>query len=232
MKPDTVKRRRAPCGFRVISTIDLPPGRYQLRVGAREEQQKKAGSVVLRPRRPRLQQGEAADEQSGADLGVRARRRRRRGRRIRCSSCCRDRCRPIASSRRPTSSRSSPRSTTTAPSSRTRWTSRRRSRPKAGRRCSRPARSVTAASWRAVRAATASARGFRSRTSPPGLYVLRVEAKSRLGDQPEAARETVIRVRGAAGPRSDGQSSDHRPRRPRSPRCCATACGGSPGCCS
>ena len=28
----------------------------------------------------------------------------------------------------------------------------------------------------------------------PGLYVLRVEGKSRLGDQPKAARETVIRV--------------------------------------
>ena len=27
-----------------------------------------------------------------------------------------------------------------------------------------------------------------------GLYVLRVEAKSRLGDQPDAARETIIRV--------------------------------------
>jgi hypothetical protein len=28
----------------------------------------------------------------------------------------------------------------------------------------------------------------------PGLYVLRVQGKSRAGDQPEAARETVIRV--------------------------------------
>jgi hypothetical protein len=36
---------------------------------------------------------------------------------------------------------------------------------------------------------------------PPGLYVLRVEARSRLGDEP-VARETVIRiVPGEGGPR-------------------------------
>jgi VWFA-related protein len=44
MKPDTAKRAAA-LGFRMISTIDLPPGRYVLRVGAREENTKKAGSV-------------------------------------------------------------------------------------------------------------------------------------------------------------------------------------------
>jgi VWFA-related protein len=44
MKPDTAKRA-AVLGFRVISTIDLPPGRYTLRVGARENNTKKAGSV-------------------------------------------------------------------------------------------------------------------------------------------------------------------------------------------
>jgi VWFA-related protein len=44
MKPDTAKRAAA-LGFRVISTIDLPPGRYVIRIGAREENTKKAGSV-------------------------------------------------------------------------------------------------------------------------------------------------------------------------------------------
>lgn len=44
MKPDTAKRVRA-LGFRVISQIDLPPGRYTLRVGARESNSRKAGSV-------------------------------------------------------------------------------------------------------------------------------------------------------------------------------------------
>jgi VWFA-related protein len=44
MKPDTVKRVQA-LGFRVISTLDLPPGRYTVRIGAREANSKKAGSV-------------------------------------------------------------------------------------------------------------------------------------------------------------------------------------------
>ncbi|MEZ5283383.1 MAG: VWA domain-containing protein [Vicinamibacterales bacterium] len=44
MKPDTAARVRA-LGFRVVSQIDLPPGRYTLRVGAREGNTKTAGSV-------------------------------------------------------------------------------------------------------------------------------------------------------------------------------------------
>jgi len=44
MKPDTAKRMQA-LGFRVISQLDLPPGRYTLRVGAREGNTRKAGSV-------------------------------------------------------------------------------------------------------------------------------------------------------------------------------------------
>jgi VWFA-related protein len=44
-KPDTLPRVRAG-GFRVISSIDLPPGRYQLRVGAREANARRAGSVL------------------------------------------------------------------------------------------------------------------------------------------------------------------------------------------
>ncbi len=45
LKPDTVPRLRA-AGFRVISTIDLPPGRYQLRIAAREAINRRAGSVL------------------------------------------------------------------------------------------------------------------------------------------------------------------------------------------
>jgi len=44
LKPDTVPRVRG-AGFRVISQIDLPPGRYQLRVGVREANNRRAGSV-------------------------------------------------------------------------------------------------------------------------------------------------------------------------------------------
>jgi VWFA-related protein len=44
MKPDTAKRVGA-TGFRVITSLDLAPGRYNLRVGAREGNTKKSGSV-------------------------------------------------------------------------------------------------------------------------------------------------------------------------------------------
>lgn len=43
-KPDSVPRVRT-AGFRVITSIDLPPGRYQLRVAVREANDKRAGSI-------------------------------------------------------------------------------------------------------------------------------------------------------------------------------------------
>jgi hypothetical protein len=46
MKPDTANRVKA-SGFRFISTLDLAPGRYQLRVGVKENNTKKAGSVTF-----------------------------------------------------------------------------------------------------------------------------------------------------------------------------------------
>jgi len=46
MKPDTVNRVKA-SGFRVIQSIDLAPGRYQLRVAVRESNTRKAGSVTF-----------------------------------------------------------------------------------------------------------------------------------------------------------------------------------------
>ena len=45
LKPDSVQRLRAG-GFRILNAIDLPPGRYQLRVAAREANTKRAGSVT------------------------------------------------------------------------------------------------------------------------------------------------------------------------------------------
>ena len=45
LKPDSVPRLRAG-GFRILDQIDLPPGRYQLRVAVREGNTKRAGSVV------------------------------------------------------------------------------------------------------------------------------------------------------------------------------------------
>jgi len=46
MKPDTVNRVKA-SGFRVIQSMDLAPGRYQLRVAVRESHSRKAGSVTF-----------------------------------------------------------------------------------------------------------------------------------------------------------------------------------------
>jgi len=45
LKPDSVPRLRAG-GFRILNEIDLPPGRYQLRSAAREGNTKRAGSVL------------------------------------------------------------------------------------------------------------------------------------------------------------------------------------------
>jgi VWFA-related protein len=46
MKPDTAKRVNA-TGFRVIQSLDLNPGRYVLRVAVREANTRKAGSVTF-----------------------------------------------------------------------------------------------------------------------------------------------------------------------------------------
>ena len=45
MKPDTVARARDR-GFRIITQVDLPPGKYQLRVAVSEEGSNRAGSVL------------------------------------------------------------------------------------------------------------------------------------------------------------------------------------------
>jgi VWFA-related protein len=46
MKPDTAKRVQA-SGFRVIQSLELQPGRYNLRVAVREANTKKSGSVMF-----------------------------------------------------------------------------------------------------------------------------------------------------------------------------------------
>jgi len=46
MKPETANRVKA-TGFRVIQSLDLAPGRYQLRVAVREGNTRKAGSVTF-----------------------------------------------------------------------------------------------------------------------------------------------------------------------------------------
>ena len=46
LKPETVARVRA-TGFRILNQLDLPPGRYKLRVAVAEANTSKAGSVML-----------------------------------------------------------------------------------------------------------------------------------------------------------------------------------------
>ncbi|MGE3273562.1 MAG: VWA domain-containing protein [Vicinamibacterales bacterium] len=45
LKPDSVPRVRG-AGFRIITSLELPPGRYQLRVAASESNERRAGSVL------------------------------------------------------------------------------------------------------------------------------------------------------------------------------------------
>jgi VWFA-related protein len=46
LKPETVPRLRS-AGFRIISSLDVPPGRYQFRIAAREANTRRAGSVLV-----------------------------------------------------------------------------------------------------------------------------------------------------------------------------------------
>ena len=45
LRPETLDRVQA-TGFRLLNRVDLPPGRYQLRLAARDSRTGKAGSVV------------------------------------------------------------------------------------------------------------------------------------------------------------------------------------------
>jgi VWFA-related protein len=56
MKPDTARRVTA-TGFRVIQSLDLDPGRYHLRVAAREGNTRKSGSVTFDLEVPEFSKG-------------------------------------------------------------------------------------------------------------------------------------------------------------------------------
>ena len=135
LKPDTYERAKAR-GFRVLTQVNLPPGRYQMRVAAGNKAGK-AGSVALRSGGAGLQQGAVRDERRRADVARPPRRRRRSSRRIRSATSCPARRRRCASSTRATRSCSSPSSTRTrAATRRTCSISRRSCAPKADAWCS------------------------------------------------------------------------------------------------
>jgi VWFA-related protein len=192
MKPDTVKRAQA-MGFRVISTIDLPPGRYTLRIGAREANEKKAGSISYDLEVPDF----AKEKLLMSSLAMTS----------------------VASSAAPTARSKDPlQQLLPGP------LSSHREFPQGDElalftevydnNASQPHKVEISASLKAEGGqsvfdtreerdsselkGSSGGYGFSARIPlrdvAPGSYVLRVEAKSRLGDQPTVARETVIRV--------------------------------------
>ena len=114
LRPETKDARRADRAVRLLNRVDLPPGRYQLRVAAHDAAAATLGSVLYDLEVPDFAKLPFVDERPGADV---ARRRAADAdgpaRRRSCSRCCPVRPSPRAASRRTTRSRSSPRSTTT-----------------------------------------------------------------------------------------------------------------------
>ncbi len=192
MKPDTMKRVRA-LGFRVISTMDLPPGRYTIRIGAREANEKKAGSVsydleVPEFNKEKLLMSSLALTSAASSIAPTAR--------------TKDPLQQLLPG--PLSSyREFPQNDELALFTEVYDNS-----------GNQPHKVAITASIRAEGGqavfqtseerdsselkGSAGGYGFALRiplkSIPPGLYVVRVEAQSRLGDRPSAMRETVIRV--------------------------------------
>ena len=75
LRPETRERVKT-FGVRVNPRVSLPPGRYHLRIGAREAVGRHDGHGVLRSRGPRFPQREADDGRAAARLEHRASRRR------------------------------------------------------------------------------------------------------------------------------------------------------------
>ncbi len=192
MKPDTAKRAEA-IGFRVISSLDLPPGRYTLRVGARESNTRKAGSVSYDLEVPEF----TKDKLLMSSLAITS----------------------AASSMAPTARAKDPLSAL-LPGPLSAF----RDFPQGDELAvfaevydnsgSQPHKVDIAATVKAEGGQTvfqtseerdsselkgsSGGYGFVARIPlkdvAPGLYVLRVEAQSRLGDRPETSREVIFRV--------------------------------------
>lgn len=192
LRPESAKRAMAG-GFRVVSSIDLPPGRYTLRIGARENNTKKSGSVSYDLEVPDF----AKEPFLMSSLALTS----------------------AASSSTPTARGKDPlQQLLPGP------LSTHREFPQGDEialfaevydnQASQPHKVDIRATMKAEGGQTvfqtaeerdssdlkgsAGGYGFTARIplkdAAPGLYVIRVEAQSRLGDRPMAARETVIRV--------------------------------------
>jgi hypothetical protein len=197
MKPDSAKRA-AVLGFRVVSSLDLPPGRYTVRVGAHESNGRKAGSVSYDIEVPDF----AREPFLMSSLALTS----------------------AASSSTPTARGKDPlQQLLPGPLSTHRefpqgdelalfaeiYDNTAKQPHKVDIRASLKAEGGQSVFQTAEERdsselqGAAGGYGFSARIPlkdvAPGLYVLRVEAQSRLGDRPSAARETVIRVAAQSG---------------------------------
>ena len=193
LKPDSLPRLRAG-GFRVLNQIDLPPGRYQLRVAVLEENTKRSRIGGLRPRRPRLRQGEAGDQRPGPDVGLERADADGPHRRIRSPRCCPG---PM------TTYRDFVVGDELALFAEVYDNSGKQPHKVDIEATLKAEGGQTVFQTREERDSSELAGGpggygFTTRVPlkdvAPGLYVLRVLGRSRVGDQAEASRETIIRV--------------------------------------
>ncbi len=195
MKPDTTARAQA-LGFRVISTMDVPPGRYTLRVGAREANTLKAGSVSYDFEVPdftkeKLLMSSIALTSAASSIAPTARQKDPLQQLLPG---------PLSSYREfpqddelalfvevYDNSGNSPHKVDITASL----------LPEGGQAVFQTHEERDSSELKG----SAGGYGFSTRIPlrdvAPGLYVLRIEAQSRLGDRPQAVRETVIRVRRA-----------------------------------
>ena len=89
-RPET-KTRVEQDGIRLLSRMNVPAGRYQLRVARARRHRRRAGVRAVRPRRARLREDAARDERARADVGRRRACCRRPSRTRICARCCRAR---------------------------------------------------------------------------------------------------------------------------------------------
>ena len=142
LKPET-RARVAQTGLRMQTRLKLPPGRYQLRIGARETGGGRLGSVNYDIDRPRLHRRAAHDERGRAGVGLDPVDDDGQARRGTAHSAARagDRLARVPDRRHARHLRRGLRQR--PPASPTRSTSRRPCSATTARRCSRPARNET-----------------------------------------------------------------------------------------
>ena len=184
--------------FRIVRRIQVPPGKYQLRIGAREADSGRLGTVLYDLDAPDFSKGPlsmsgiaitSAGGEPHSDRQPRSEGERVQGRAA--GAADRDaRVRPQrhAGHLRRDLRQHRPRRRTASGSPRRCWRT-------TARRCSRRRTSGAARSCRGRRAATATRRRFRCPGSPPAATCCASRRKSMLGKSEPVTREVEFRVR-------------------------------------